>query len=43
MADTLNITKKRRYEGVNCVHNLEPDYQNVRLEIPEYIHEIFFF
>ncbi len=39
MTDTLNGMNKRRYEGVKFVHNLEPDYQNVRLEIPGEIHE----
>ena len=34
MTDTLNGIKKRRYEGVKFIHNLEPDYQNVHLEIP---------
>ena len=34
MTKTLNGIKKRRYEGVKFIHNLEPDYQNVRLEIP---------
>jgi sucrose phosphorylase len=32
MTDTLN--RKRRYEGVRFIHNLEPDYQKVPLEIP---------
>jgi len=32
MTDTLN--RKRRYEGVKFIHNLEPDYQKVPLEIP---------
>jgi glycosidase len=32
MTDTLN--RKRRYEGVKFIHNLEPDYQKVHLEIP---------
>ena len=32
MTDTLN--RKRRYEGVKFIHNLEPDYQKIHLEIP---------
>ena len=42
MSDTLSGTNKRRYEGVKFVHNLEPDYQNAHLEIPEDIHEKIF-
>ena len=39
MSDTLNGMKKRRYEGVKFTHNLEPDYQNVHLEIPHEFRE----
>ncbi len=34
MTDTPSGRTKRRYEGVKFIHNLEPDYQKVRLEIP---------
>ncbi len=39
MTDTLNGIKKRRYEDVKFIHNLEPDYQNVHLEIPHDVRE----
>ena len=37
MTDTLN--RKRRYEGVKFIHNLEPDYQKAHLEIPHDVRE----
>ncbi|MFQ5964150.1 MAG: sugar phosphorylase [Candidatus Scalinduaceae bacterium] len=37
--DNLNRKRRRRYEGIKFIHNLEPDYQKNRLEIPHDVHE----